>query len=222
MDIQIEDFKRIRRKDCLEYSIFDSKYGTDTGNPLRVSMDGRNEICPGEIDNTDVYYDSQGYQTSALGHIDIINNFLKENIDDLNKYSFVDIGCGKGRVIIQTLFTNNIYKDYCGIEIDKEIYTIFKKNINAIKSSVDTSKVKIILQNALDYQCISVPTVYFLFEPFGSDTYIEFFKNNKNILENNDTIIVNISWIEKNIQSVENLKGFTNIYKNFIINIYKN
>lgn len=56
--------------------------------------------------------------------------YLKKNYQ-LKHYNFLDIGCGKGKTMI--LASKYSFKQITGYEIDKDVFSVLKKNINQKK-----------------------------------------------------------------------------------------
>jgi len=80
-------------------------------------------------------------------------------------FAFIDIGCGKGRpVFVAESFGYNNLK---GIDLDGELIDIANKNLKNYLLKRESSNIKFIKVNALDYAYLNQPTVYFLFNPFN-------------------------------------------------------
>ena len=85
---------------------------------------------------------------------------------------FVDLGCGKGRVV-WFVATRCRLKKVIGIEIVPELARIAKRNI---AKSKPPTPVQIIEGDAATTDLVE-GTVYFLFNPFGEWTLVEVLKN---------------------------------------------
>jgi SAM-dependent methyltransferase len=80
-------------------------------------------------------------------------------------FAFVDIGCGKGRpVFVAESFG---YNNLTGIDLDGELIDIANENLKNYLLKRESSNIKFIKVNALDYAYLNQPTVYFLFNPFN-------------------------------------------------------
>jgi tRNA G46 methylase TrmB len=176
------EIMRISREDCIRFKDFDEKYNVETSHPLAAAENKIfGDFKPWFIDNSDKFPGSQGYQNTALHWVDVMNNYFKE-IPGIEHYSFVDIGAGKGRVILQTLATSPIYKDYTGIEIDPNLADIFNSNLNSTNIKIDKS-VEVKCVDAREYICTNEPSVYFLFRPFDKEIWNKFITNNHEALK---------------------------------------
>lgn len=80
-------------------------------------------------------------------------------------FAFVDIGCGKGRpVFVAESFG---YENLTGIDLDKELISVANENLKSYLLKRASSNIQFIEINALEYNYINQPTVYFLFNPFN-------------------------------------------------------
>jgi 16S rRNA G966 N2-methylase RsmD len=80
-------------------------------------------------------------------------------------FAFVDIGCGKGRpVFVAESFG---YQNLTGIDLDKELISTANENLKNYLLKSESSNIQFIAINALEYNYINQPTVYFLFNPFS-------------------------------------------------------
>lgn len=109
--------------------------------------------------------------TQKLEHLSKIKNFSESN--------FIDIGSGKGKVLLvwRKLFPEN--KNIFGIEYDKNFIKITESNfqkmnyekVNLLLGDISSLKVKRIKKDK--------KTIFFLFNPCGEKTLKNFFKINK-------------------------------------------
>lgn len=225
--IDMKNFKSIRRKDCLLYEEFDSKYNVKTAHGLSMANDGSGDKVPAIIENNSKYPGSNGFQNVALEQINYINEYLKNNIEDIDSYTFVDIGSGSGRVILQNLITNASYKKYIGIEIDTELHETFLENLKTC--NVDKTKwpeVLAINEDALKYTPLNENTIYYLFAPFNGKIFHNFLQKNNDVFKNNKTIIVEIGnclpiKYEMNNKTIPLLNEYKEMHKENLIHFYK-
>jgi len=215
MNEDIEYIKKITREDCVLFSDFDAKYNVETSHPLVEAEDkAYGEFKPTYIDNSDRYAESQGYQNTALAFIDLANEYLKED-PNIGNYGFVDIGAGKGRVILHTLATNDIYNHYLGIEIDPELALIFEDNLN--NTNIATTKtVKVKVHDARDAVLENEPTVFFLFRPFTAEAWHEFMNFNKDKMKDCYFVL-----IHEYDYTFEDYLKVEKVYSNPAVTIYK-
>jgi SAM-dependent methyltransferase len=85
--------------------------------------------------------------------------------EHVKKYSFFDIGCGKGRAVF---VAEHAGFDRCtGVEIDQDLVITAKQNAVLYHLKRPGSVIHFEVGNALEYNYESQPTVYFLFNPFN-------------------------------------------------------
>jgi|LauGreDrversion4_1035100.scaffolds.fasta_scaffold12329_3 hypothetical protein len=215
MNEDIEYRKKINREDCLKFNEFDEKYNVETSHPLAEAKDKTyGDFKPWYIDNSDLYPESEGYRNTALAWIDLANEYLKED-PNIGNYTFVDIGAGKGRVILHTLATNDIYKEYIAIEIDTDLGQILEDNLKNTNIAI-SKPVKVKVSDARTAVLEIEPTVFFLFRPFSATAWHEFMNFNRNKMKDCYFVLVsNIDYTFRDYLEVEE------IYFNPVVTIYK-
>lgn len=83
----------------------------------------------------------------------------------LDRYTFVDIGCGKGRALI--LAAENPFEEVVGIELNPGLAAIARANLAAVGRRFDPlAPVRLIEGDALVSPLPASPTLVFLFHPF--------------------------------------------------------
>jgi len=81
-------------------------------------------------------------------------------------YSFVDIGCGKGRVLI--LAAEHGFQEIVGLEVSRELYLDARKNLELFQSSRRKGcAIRIDNVDACDYRIPASPCVLFLYNTLG-------------------------------------------------------
>jgi SAM-dependent methyltransferase len=136
--------------------------GIETSEPYRKKSD------------TSLYKDLCDYHPSPYGKIKEILGYLRLGPDDV----FVDLGCGKGRVIF--FVAQEKIKKVIGVEVDKNLVEITKENYRNLKLS--RAPVEIVEADAATY----IPnegTVFFMYDPFGYKTVEAIVGNIKKCLE---------------------------------------
>jgi SAM-dependent methyltransferase len=210
--IDIEYIKKMRSDDTKNYTHFDNTYNIDTFHPIDYAADGR--AIPGAIENS--YYGSRGYQKAAEHEIKIINEFLSKQ-PNIEKYSFMDIGSGKGKVIFYNLINDAPYLSYTGIEIDPNLHSVAINNLNNINIHID-KKVLFINCNILDYEILNSPFVYFLFCPFTKEIFDQFVTSNLSKIKSSGSYL---AFVNEYNYDVEKLIGSPPIFDQHSITIYK-
>jgi SAM-dependent methyltransferase len=192
------NYKQFRHNDAINYQTFDDAYRVDTSHPVLIKEDGR--IGPGYIDNSDIYPNSIGFQNATLHELNEINNFLREE-PGIGSYKFIDIGSGKGRVILYNMSQKAPYGSYMGIEIDHRLHRVAE--LNMMSTNIELNKeIVLVNQDILDYSIPYEPCVYFLFHPFSSEVYNKFIEKNIEIINQTNSYIVFVSPQEYDLSKV--------------------
>jgi SAM-dependent methyltransferase len=208
MPIVSEETIKKRRLDYFKTKNFDKKYGIDTNNTITKAIDNIGNYRPYAKKPEWMPYEYNGYMGVCFFELEIINNFLKNNFTDLSKYTFVDVGCGKGKVLFYNLIKKLQYKKQIGIEIDNEIFNIANANLKKFEKN---SKIYLINKDVLEYKHEDEPTVYFLFQTFNSEIYKIWIEKNKSVFLKNKTIFINVCPYDE----LENLFDAGLIFKDF-------
>jgi SAM-dependent methyltransferase len=85
---------------------------------------------------------------------------------DYAKYSFVDIGSGKGRAVF--LASRFPFHKLIGVEFARELYDQAVNN-SRVWSVDDSSRIEFVWKDALEFEFPREPSVLFLYHPFGPD-----------------------------------------------------
>lgn len=105
--------------------------------------------------------DYKHYATSSYSFIMRILRSLNMDRRDV----FVDIGCGKGRVLCCA--SRFEIKEVIGVEIDDNLYKIARENVR--KAHGKKSSIMIIHASAIDFD-FSLGTIYYLFDTYGESS----------------------------------------------------
>lgn len=109
--------------------------------------------------------------------------FEMANIIEANKYTFVDIGCGKGRTAYWAKKYN--YRHYIGVDFSPSLIKIAKENY--IQFEFD----QYVLKDIREYAMPEGQVVFFIFNPFEGETFRLFLEKLKNRSEKTYLIYVN-------------------------------
>lgn len=88
-------------------------------------------------------------------------------IGDLSDFTFIDVGSGKGRVLLLAALAG--FKRAIGLEFGEELHVIARENIQIMKDRLAPAVVTSIRVDARSYSFPPEPTVCFLNNPFGAD-----------------------------------------------------
>ncbi len=167
---------------------YDFKLGVDTeGTYLEKSLR--------RIYNTD-YKDSNAYGPTtyyALNKIKKLVNFSENDV-------FLDLGCGKGRVLF--FFSNLKLKKIIGIEIDDFLYKSALSNLKRFRKIVTPIEIHKI--DAAKYK-FSDETIVFMYNPFGSQTTNQVFVNLQKNLKKNPRKIKLLCYVSMGINPAQNI-----------------
>jgi SAM-dependent methyltransferase len=133
----------------------DSEYGTDTLSWVAVkdlSASGPN------IPYASEYGPSPAYDFELI---------LKQLPVDCRKYTFVDLGCGKGLVLM--LASQFGFSRIIGIEFARNLYEIAMANLDKFRRSADAQPIEVILGDAVEFAFPTEPLVVYLYHPFGPE-----------------------------------------------------
>jgi len=126
--------------------------------------------------------------------------------------AFVDIGCGKGRVIF--VAEHQGYNTLIGIELDKDLVDVAQQNLIDYPFKRTESEIKFTNINALDFNYENKHTIYFLFNPFNETVLTKVLSR---IIEksHSETIIVYMNPIYQNAFKNESFQVLQKINTRF-------
>jgi 16S rRNA G966 N2-methylase RsmD len=85
---------------------------------------------------------------------------------DISKASFLDIGSGKGRVMLLAAFIG--FQRVTGIELDSELCRIAQRNFELNRNKLRCVSYAIFNEDAMQYALPETLDVVFMFNPFGT------------------------------------------------------
>lgn len=136
---------------------FDYNVNTTWANvPLRTRL--REAIIGAEYQTTDPVIFHEAIQVIT-------------NREDLSAYTFVDLGSGKGRVLL--LASEYPFARLIGIELLPELHEIAGANLERAAERLQHRCVDLVCGDARDYLFPDCPLVVFLFNPFPSYVFAE-------------------------------------------------
>ena len=142
----------LKKKQVVD-SEFDAVHGVETGGitelkRLQVTGDAQDSV-PHIASDPDEFHSAMG----ALG------------IDEHKRFTFVDIGAGKGRALL--LAATYGFKRIIGVEFARELVEVAQRNIQAARIATPIS---ILHQDATRFELPDGPIVQFMYNPFGGKT----------------------------------------------------
>lgn len=166
IDYFLSPFKDLARRIRIEAS------GHFWEKRLRIKTDGNSPI---QNDAT-FFKDSAYYMPTPYHVIEGMLGQLQFGPDDV----FVDLGCGKGRVVLAV--AEKKLKKVIGIEARKDMFDIAMENLKKVK--INNTPVEIVNADVVTFD-MREGTIFFMFNPFGMNTQ-------KRVMENiRDSLSVN-------------------------------
>lgn len=138
----------------------------------RYKLDTRTEVA---IDDLDISQEDKQHADKYKATRARYFRKIMEKVDLPREGVFVDVGCGKGRILL--LAAEHGIDQVVGLEISPALCQIAERNVDAFsKLSPESGSIKVICTNILDYQMEGNETVFFLYSPFDhsvTDQFLE-------------------------------------------------
>jgi len=125
---------------------FDEAHSTDTSG--FISGDDLRSGLPADLYNTAYYAISPSTLKNALSRIPV----------PLSDYTFIDLGCGKGRALL--VAAELPFKQIIGVEISAKLCDTARKNVS------DDPRISIVEQDAAVFTFPDGPVVAYFYNPF--------------------------------------------------------
>jgi SAM-dependent methyltransferase len=142
-----------RAKGFLGERVVDRRRGTDTSRIVDlanagVHTDGRIPYVP------------SGWRSlpSALRHIPVSD-------DDV----FLDLGCGKGRVVLQA--AERPFKRVIGVELSPELIAVAQENLHAVRDKLSCQNVELIVADITTYRIPDDVTILYAYNPVRGELF---------------------------------------------------
>ena len=158
---------------------------------LKESLKSRGLLNTVQFTLANLYYDlRQGTQTSGIvtaqdldtthpnkrhtigysaSHYLLVRRIFKALDIDLREAVLVDMGCGKGRVLLVAMTFG--FKKIIGVEFSEELSRICVHNVANVRRRdiVSNSDIEIVTGDAADYTIPTDANVFYFFNPFGPE-----------------------------------------------------
>ncbi|MFI5402895.1 MAG: class I SAM-dependent methyltransferase [Planctomycetota bacterium] len=135
---------------------FDRRYGLDTGgqtNLDKLTVEGENR-------DHGVYYEATPCST--------FQRMMRAVQGPLHDFTFVDYGCGKGRVLL--LATAYGFKKVIGVEFSPELCAVARKNAETFsKATGRAHPVEVACMDAVKFDIPAGPCVLYFYNPFDRE-----------------------------------------------------
>ncbi|HZL64192.1 MAG TPA: class I SAM-dependent methyltransferase [Thermoleophilia bacterium] len=148
--------RRLRRRKLkrLSQDGFDEAHGTDTAEILV----GR-ELGPGVTPGGHLV---SRYETTSAA---AIKSALDSLDMDLSDFTFVDLGCGKGKPLM--IASSYPFRRLVGVDISPACIDVARRNLGAYgPEEIDPSRVELLTMDVEDFTFPDDPVVLYLFNPF--------------------------------------------------------
>jgi len=97
-------------------------------------------------------------------------------------YTFVDFGCGKGRVLL--IASSFPFRRIVGLEFAPALAETARRNLNSYRSShVKCSEIEVITRDAVDYELEPEPQMLFFYNPFRRSLLDKILRNIEDSLQ---------------------------------------
>src|SRR5258708_19178551 len=95
---------------------------------------------------------------------------------DFSKFTFVDLGSGKGRVLLMA--SDYPFQRIIGVEFMPELHCAAIKNVASYSNDHQRCRhIEAVCLDARDFQFPSGPLVVYLFNPFSEPTFAQILEN---------------------------------------------
>ena len=154
-----------RRKDTLAEARplphpFDERYGVDTSGLI-----GGGELRSGHRNDV---FNTAYYAMAPSRFHSVMKLWLEDETHPaIENYSFVDLGCGKGRAVLMA--SEFGFREVVGVELHDSLAAIAKANLAAWTAAERTvCPVRIVCQDATEFVFPEGACLLYLFHPFGA------------------------------------------------------
>jgi SAM-dependent methyltransferase len=139
---------------------FDKRYGVETSGLI-----GGGELRSGH--RNDVF--NTAYYAMAPSRFQRVMEYwlADESHPAIEHYSFVDLGCGKGRAVLMA--SEFRFREVVGVELHASLANIAEANVAAWKAAGRAiCPLRIVCQDATEFVFPPGPCLLYLFHPFGA------------------------------------------------------
>jgi SAM-dependent methyltransferase len=143
-----------RKVERLSRDGFDEAHGTDTAEIMAGRELGSGVTRGGHI--------ASHYETTSAA---AIRTALDSLPVDLSSFTFVDLGCGKGKPLM--IAASYPFRRLVGVDISSACIDVARRNLGVYgPDSIDPSRVELITMDVEDFAFPAEPLVLYLFNPF--------------------------------------------------------
>ncbi len=135
--------------------LIDSRRGIDTAKTADLTP----EIAAPEL----VHYEPSGW-------LDLRRVLRKSDVSPHDV--FLDLGSGKGRVLLQA--ARYPFRRVIGVEIAPELTAVAHANVHALRGRQVCQEIELVTADALDYHLPADVTVLYMYNPFRGEVFARF------------------------------------------------
>src|SRR5271170_1502290 len=139
---------------------FDQRYGVDTSGLI-----GGGELRSGHKNDV---FNTAYYGMAPSRFRQVMADWLSDGSHGaISEYSFVDLGCGKGRAVMMA--SEFPFRQVIGVELNRPLAKIAQKNVVSWKTAGRAiCPVQIVCQDATEFVFPEGPCLLYLFNPFAA------------------------------------------------------
>jgi SAM-dependent methyltransferase len=105
----------------------------------------------------------------------VFAKLMEELPSDLHRYTFVDVGSGKGRIVLMA--AQLPFRRVIGVELSAQLNEIAQRNLQRLPAGLrKCGDLQLICSDASDYEIPDEPTIVFLYNPFVGPLAEKFFQ----------------------------------------------
>jgi hypothetical protein len=141
---------------------FDARYGTDTSGTVTVGGLGISGDLAPKVNR---------YSTTPCNTV--FHDALKALNVDLREYSFVDVGSGKGRILLEA--SRYPFNSIMGIELSEKLHRIAESNIRTYRPpDMKCRRIISVCGDAMTTWLPAGKLILYMFNPFGYELMLDF------------------------------------------------
>lgn len=107
---------------------------------------------------------------------------------DYADFTFVDIGCGKGRALL--LASEFPFRRVIGLELDEDLAAVARRNLETYRGSGRPKAIEIEVADAIHWSFPPEPSVVYLYNPIKRDGVVDLVANLERSLERSPRTLV--------------------------------
>jgi SAM-dependent methyltransferase len=132
---------------------------------------------------------------------ELFRQLIEELAIDYGQYTFIDLGCGKGRALL--LASEFPFRRIIGVELLPELFRIAQENIRCFQQGAQSERIELWCGDGRRFQFPTGPLVVFLFDPFPEFVLEDVLSNLQRSVEADprDTIVVYQNPISEHVLS---------------------